>query len=445
MKRVFFFLCLLCLILGHGISYGEDYRHIPDCLEFKMPIGQPEQLTYKTTLRRSYPETVLPHVNDEIRTLIDGLAQDEQLRSIRCSESGSLNVICRISRSGESAMSFLVLASKVEDQMQTGVAFENRVFDMASGERISLNQLFESDDVWMLLEEEIRSQLTAYYPAQTPDAAALENLCRVESIKNAAFSLTPARLELHYAASLLYPDETTVMHVRIPYAALENYLSAYGCQQTDNTGYKMVCLTFDDGPVRSTSLRVMDELMSHGANATFFVVGNRIPFHQEILCREQDSGFCVASHNYVHEYETTDTEQLFKWRNLFNRQLGEITGATAAIMRAPGGSYPRFIRAEIGMPLIQWDLISGDVTDDRSDAKVRGIAEAVFYQAKPGSIVLMHDLNYQSPQYVAMIMDGLDERDFFCVTVEELFLHYGVPLEANQVYHGQKDLPIPTN
>ena len=114
----------------------------------------------------------------------------------------------------------------------------------------------------------------------------------------------------------------------------------------------------------------------------------------------------------------------------------DITGTVPTIMRAPGGFHDKFAKAKVGLPLIHWSLSSGDATDDHSTAKYRMITHTIINQTVGGTVVLMHDLNYESPRYTHDILEGLEKKNILCVTVEELFLHYGVPLEENVMYLG---------
>lgn len=426
--------CLLFFILLCPAAHCESYRPLPSCFRFDLIISPQEELGTNTYLRRSYPRTVLPDVNREMAALVNALA-DRAARPGACKSEGHLDVTCRMSRSGSSAMSFLLLASTAEDFQQTHVALDNRVYDMQSGEQIFLPRLFEENQaVWDFLSGEVRRQIDAYFPHLTADEQALYELCLPENIQSAAFSLTPAQLELHYTAEQVY-GQPTVMHVRIPYRALQPYLSAYGRKQTDNSGYKLIALTYDDGPVRNTSHRLMDTLLAHGANATFFVVGTRLNSNQDILCREQDTGFQVASHNYEHVYKETNLDKIRRWKTKFDTELSQITGALPTAMRAPGGNYKNYARAPVNLPLIQWSVVSDDASANHTEAQYRRIVGTVCNRAVPGAIVLLHDMNYECPQYSDEILTFLEQNNFLCVTVDELFLHYGIALEPNQVYY----------
>lgn len=412
----------------------ESSRPIPACLRFSLTAPVTQKLDAHTHLRTTYPQTALPKVDQDISMLVNTLAETAA-RPGKCKKEGYLDITCRVSRSGSSAMSFLILAATVEDYMQTHVALENRVYDMQTGQRILLSQLFEeSDALWSFLAREIRRQTEAFYPALTADEEVLSAMCRPENIRSAAFSLTPVQLELHYTADAVY-GKPTVIHVRIPYRSLQPYLSSYGRAQTDNTGYKLIALTYDDGPVRNTSHQLMDTLLAHGANATFFVVGTRLGGNKDILCREQDTGFQVASHNYEHVYKEKDLNKIRRWKEKFDAELSGITGALPTAMRAPGGNYKNYAKAPVNLPLIQWSVVSDDASSTHTDQKFRRIVGTVCNRAEPGAIVLMHDMNYKCPQYTKEILQYLEQNNFFCVTVDELFLHYGIELVPNQVYY----------
>ena len=123
--------------------------------------------------------------------------------------------------------------------------------------------------------------------------------------------------------------------------------------------------------------------------------------------------------------------------------MSDICGAVPTIMRAPGGLYGPFQTAEVGLPLIQWSLISGDASDDKRVNNAATIAGKVRSGTDAGSIVLMHDLNRASAQYSKDILDRLEERNILCVTVEELLIHYGIEPQGDQVYFGFEECPVP--
>lgn len=442
LKKLLASLLLLCMFVPACAAEG-GWQPIPDVLRFSYVIGGKEPFNDTTYLRCSYPQTVLPRVNNEIRALVDDLSTRRHLYPHTVKEFGYLDVSCRISRSGKSMMSFLITARKVEDRLQTAVEFENRVYDMQTGERIFLSHLFPDDSAaWALIGAEVEKQLNAYYPTLEGDQNALSQLCQKEALQQASFSLTPVQLEIHYPANSIYPGKCTLMHVRIPYRTLRPYMTAYAYEQTDNNGYQLAALTYDDGPARNSSNLLIDQLLAHGAGATFFVVGSRMEDHQDILCREQDSGFSIGSHNWEHINVEKSDKRLLQWKTDFDRTLSDICGITPSLLRAPGGHFKHFQRANVGLTFIHWSMNSRDAsTGSTSDAGTVG--RNVGGGTDAGSIVLMHDLKANSPQYTQILMERLEKRNILCVTVEDLLIHYGVDPVENEIYYGFEDYPIP--
>ena len=46
---------------------------------------------------------------------------------------------------------------------------------------------------------------------------------------------------------------------------------------------RYVALTFDDGPKRETTARLLDGLRERGASATFFLIGRQIPDQRDLV------------------------------------------------------------------------------------------------------------------------------------------------------------------
>ena len=70
-------------------------------------------------------------------------------------------------------------------------------------------------------------------------------------------------------------------------------------------------LTFDDGPARATTPRILDILKDSGHKATFFVQGINIAGNEDILKRIVNEGHEVAIHSWNHtSYNTQSNAQI---------------------------------------------------------------------------------------------------------------------------------------
>lgn len=435
MKR--FCLLLLCLcLLGTAVSAGAEKREsFPEMLRVTQQQAEREYIRSDVYITRTYPDTVNAKVNAEMTALINDMTAKG--RSCLPAHGGEvpayLDVGAYLYRSGEKYLSFLTVARIAAEYEQTYVDFDARAYDMETGMRLTMADLFPDDSpAWDVLAQAVREQLTAYYPALTPDEGTLDILCRKNVLRATAFTLSAAKLCLHYRADALYPGKNTLMHVNLYYRDIRPYMTETAQAQTDNSNYKLIALTYDDGGARSYSMNTIDQLRLYGANATFFVVGTTFYKNHDVLCREQDAGFSVQSHNYEHVYQNLNADNIFNWKEKQARQLSDVTGSVPTLMRPPGGIYGPYQKAQVGYPLILWSVLSNDSGNGNAGA----VAATVINHARDGAVVLLHDLNPVSYKYSSVFLPNLISRGFQCVTVDELFAHYGVELQPNVAYYG---------
>ena len=434
------FVACFCLIVCVFSAFAEKYDALPVWQQMKQNVKQAVYTGDRVYSQCTYPDTANDLVDAEMRALIDEMEQrGRPFMPKRGSDlmPAYLDVGSTIFHTGEKWMSFLTIARIAAEREQTYVDFDARVYNIESGERIALSDLFpEESPVWELFSQAVEQQLTAYFINEAPDEKVLEMLCRKEQISQTPFTLTPAKISFHYRADALYPGKNTLMHVNLYYSQIREYMTDAGKEMTDNSRYKMIALTYDDGGARGSSMNVMNELRKFGANATFFVVGTTIRSNHDVLCREHDAGYAVQSHNYQHIYENLTPDRIMKWKDRFDQELDEVIGTRPAYMRAPGGLFHEYEKAKVGLPFIRWSANSND-SDNKN---VQNVATRVIYSVKDGSVVLLHDLNPVSYQYSKIFLENLQEKGFLFVTVDELFSHYGVPLEDNTVYYGCEEI-----
>lgn len=431
---------LLCLMLMIPAALGEKVDALPYWQTMRQIIGDREYVKDELYVLRTYPDTMNDQVDGEMRALIDEMTE----RGRAHLPTGKIDLMpayldvgATIFRTGEKWMSFLTIARIAYEREQIYVDYDARVYDMESGQRLTLSHLFSPDSpAWEMLADAVETQLNGYFITEEAPAEALSALCTREALEQAAFTLTPAKLSLHFRADQLYPEKNTLMHVHLYYAQLREYMTDEGKQITDNSMYKMIALTYDDGGARGTSLNVIDQLRRYGANATFFVVGTTMRNNHDVLSRQHDAGFAVQSHNYEHTTTNVTTEKILKWRQRYDTEMDSIIGVRPTYMRAPGGKYIPYVKAENGLPLIHWSVIS----DDAGSKDVTKISRKVIGNAQDGGVILMHDLNTASNQYSQIILENLEKQGYLFVTVDELFSHYGVPLEPDTLYYSCEEI-----
>ena len=61
-----------------------------------------------------------------------------------------------------------------------------------------------------------------------------------------------------------------------------------------------IAMTFDDGPSAALTPKLLDLLAAHHIKATFFVIGENVAEHPEIVARAAHEGHEIASHSWSH-------------------------------------------------------------------------------------------------------------------------------------------------
>ena len=205
----------------------------------------------------------------------------------------------------------------------------------------------------------------------------------------------------------------------------------------DCSRVKCVALTFDDGPAESTA-ELLDVLAARNVRATFFLVGENVVKHPELVRREHEAGHELGDHSYTHAdlgnaSEKKVLDQLTRTQDAIRR----ASGVTPVLLRPPYGSVSKRltrITREMGLAQVLWtvDPLDWEHRDTRY------VEKRVLKAVKPGYVVLMHDIHPTSVKAVPKIIDRLAAEGYAFVTVSEL---YGGKLVPGKEY-GQTGWPM---
>ncbi|MBR6668914.1 MAG: polysaccharide deacetylase family protein [Clostridia bacterium] len=355
------------------------------------------------------------------------------------SKNSRLEVEVRYSRTGLTWMSFLVQARTTYHRKLVGQEITSRTYDMTTGQRVYLTDIFdEGSEGWNILRTAVDTTVRAYFPDENPDEEALAALLTDEGLRNLDFTLHGLSLVIHIPAGSIYAGKNTLIEVPLYYPDIRPYMTMRAFQETDNlTYYKTVALTFDDGPNRTNTTIMLNNLLETGTRATFFVLGNRIKDNADLVQREHDEGHAVASHNYTHgDVSKMSGTAIRNQKTKFDAACLPVLGISARYARVPYGLYPQMIKANGGMPLIQWSVDTYDWREERTNGT---ILKNVKKQFTDGDIVLMHDIKDRTPKLAKALIEWLQEEGYMILTIDELFAKDGVVLEENVVYFRCED------
>lgn len=427
-------LVLMICFMNMPVSGAESLR---DCHRVTNKATVTTQKN-KSQVKLWHVETAHPAVTEEINGIAqawaDELSPDLPKAGNNGKKNSRLDVEIRYSRTGLSWLSFLVQARTTYHQKLTAQQFTTRTYNMETGDRVLLTDIFEDDDeTWNMLSETVRQALTDYWPDVEPDAEALNRLCTREALEQADFTLHGMSLVLHYPAQTLYPDQYTLMDVTFFYPDIRDRMTEEGRTETDNLSYYRTCaLTFDDGPSAKNTPGVLDALMETGARGTFFVVGNRIKENRWLVQREHDNGNAIGAHNWHHGNVTKSSGSALRaMPQKVNTAMIKSIGIPVRYDRVPGGRYPRMIEVKVGWAYIQWSLDTYDWRGISTAAVMRKVKNKL----RDGDIILCHDIKNNTAESTRQIARYLEEEGYMLLTIDELFAKDGVKLEPNKVYY----------
>lgn len=153
---------------------------------------------------------------------------------------------------------------------------------------------------------------------------------------------------------------------------------------------RQVALSFDDGPDRTFTPRILDVLREHGVKATFFVIGNRVAAHPDVVARMVREGHVVGSHSWDHPNlaklgPDKVREQLVRAEDAIYR----VAGYRPRLFRPPYGSIQEsgILEArDLGYTIVNWNVDSLDW----KGLSAEQVATNVLAHVYPGSIILLH-------------------------------------------------------
>ena len=172
---------------------------------------------------------------------------------------------------------------------------------------------------------------------------------------------------------------------------------------------KWVCLTFDDGPSKTTPA-VLDALDAAGVHSTFFVVATGYnEKYLPLLTQAAAAGHQIALHSASHEYSDIYRSSAASWKDialLKERIAPYVDAENIRYLRFPGGSTNTVSRRYGGKGLMQqlkteveqrgwqwvdWNVCAEDAVGGHpsADTIYRNVVRETGEQTH--CVVLMHD------------------------------------------------------
>lgn len=316
-------------------------------------------------------------------------------------------------------------------------------FDKKSGEVINLNDLTEQSEK---ATEEIvaaaRNNINETIKQRQQPELDLSETITQETLSNFVITDGGNSLAWPIGQASLLPSAYGEMTIKVPIAAVAKYLQNPTARKLVNipkppepkpapkpapavpapaptTGNKVIALTFDDGPGPYTA-HLLDVLDQYGAKATFFLIGSKVSSQANVVRSIHARGHQLGNHSWSHpELPKLPVNQIAGEIDHTNDAIKQATGVTPAILRPPYGAVNGVVLEQLrlrGMSSILWSVDTRDWADRNSDI----VCSRAVAGARPGAIILMHDIHQTSVGAVPCILSALKQQGYSFVTVQGL-------------------------
>ena len=148
---------------------------------------------------------------------------------------------------------------------------------------------------------------------------------------------------------------------------------------------RSVYLTFDDGPIPSSTPFILDTLAQYDAKATFFMVGENVLRYHDLYNRIVEEGHQVGNHTFNH------MGSLKHWALTYGINIQKANELIHAHLFRPPHGWMRwsvYWWLSRRYQIVMWDLVTRDYSKWMT---AEDVLNNVKRYARNGSIITFHD------------------------------------------------------
>ncbi len=198
---------------------------------------------------------------------------------------------------------------------------------------------------------------------------------------------------------------------------------------------KYVAITFDDGPSKEVTEKLINGLKERDSKVSFFMLGNRIQLNQELVKRIHKEGHVIGSHTFSHKnLLKTNLQNALNDINTTNEIIKSVIGEYPKYIRPPYGNYNKKLLDSVDMSFILWSVD----TEDWKKRDANLVYDYIINNTHDGDIVLLHDLYETSVDGVLKAIDYLKDEGYVFVNLDELAKIKKINIETHKSYRSFK-------
>jgi len=316
-------------------------------------------------------------------------------------------------------------------------------FDKKSGEVVGLADFTEqSDEAAEAIISAAKNSISQTIKQRQQPEIDLNEIINKEALSNFIITNNGNALAWPLGQASLLPSSYGELTITVPISSVSKYLQNPTARKLANipkppepkpelapapaaptpaptTGNKVIALTFDDGPGPYTAY-LLDILDQYGARATFFLIGSKVSGQASVVRSIQARGHQLGNHSWSHpELPKLSVDQIAGEIDRTNEAIRQATGVKPSILRPPYGAVNGVVLEQLrlrNMSSILWSVDTRDWADRNSQI----VCSRAVAGARPGAVILMHDIHQTSVNAVPCILSSLKQQGYSFVTIQRL-------------------------
>ena len=314
-------------------------------------------------------------------------------------------------------------------------------FDKKSGEVVGLADFTEqSDEAAEAIISAAKDNISQIIKQRQQPEIDLNEIINKEALSNFIITNNGNSLAWPLGQASLLPSSYGELTITVPISSVSKYLQNPTARKlanipkppepkpepapapaapTPTVANKTIALTFDDGPGPYTA-HLLDILDQYGAKATFFLIGSKVSGQASVVRSIQERGHQLGNHSWSHpELPKLSVDQIAGEIDRTNEAIRQATGVKPSILRPPYGAVNGVVLEQLrlrNMSSILWSVDTRDWADRNSQI----VCSRAVAGARPGAVILMHDIHQTSVNAVPCILSSLKQQGYSFVTIQRL-------------------------
>ena len=311
-------------------------------------------------------------------------------------------------------------------------------FDKKSGEVVGLADFTEqSDEAAEAIISAAKDNISQTIKQRQQPEIDLNEIINKEALSNFIITNNGNSLAWPLGQASLLPSSYGELTITVPISSVSKYLQNPTARKfanipkpaekpkpapaapTPTVANKTIALTFDDGPGPYTE-KLLDILDKYDAKATFFLIGSKVSARANTLRSIQARGHQLGNHSWSHpELPKLSVDQIAGEIDRTNEAIRQATGVKPSILRPPYGAVNGVVLEQLrlrNMSSILWSVDTRDWADRNSQI----VCSRAVAGARPGAVILMHDIHQTSVNAVPCILSSLKQQGYSFVTIQRL-------------------------